>query len=138
MIQHDFEAFARLMALLAETFNKDFTVQRVEIYARALAEYPIEIIAAAVDEGIRRLRFFPKPAELIELIEGSPDDQAEHSWGQFWLALNRSGTYRSLHCEDVILAETILNVRDCGGQGATNTRGSKRRAKVLPSGQALQ
>ena len=30
------------MALLAETFNKDFTVQRVEIYARALAEYPIE------------------------------------------------------------------------------------------------
>ena len=59
MIQHDFEAFARLMALLAETFNKDFTVQRVEIYARALAEYPIDIIAAAVDEGIRRLKFFP-------------------------------------------------------------------------------
>jgi hypothetical protein len=26
MIQDDFEAFARLMALLAETFNKDFTV----------------------------------------------------------------------------------------------------------------
>lgn len=104
---HDFEAFAGLMALLAETFDKDLNPQRVEIYARALAEYPIEVIAAAVDETVRRLKFFPKPAELIELIEGSPDDQAEHVWGQFWLALNRGGTYRSLFCEDVMLAETI-------------------------------
>ena len=105
--QHDFKALASLMALLAETFDKDFTVQRVEIYARALAEYPIEVIAAAVDDAIRRLKFFPKPAELIELIEGSPDDQAEHGWGQIWLALTRSGTYQSLLCEDDVLAETV-------------------------------
>jgi hypothetical protein len=45
--------------------------------------------------------------ELIELIEESPDDCAEHAWQQFWLALTRSGTYRSLYCEDAILAETI-------------------------------
>jgi hypothetical protein len=105
--KHDFQAFAGLMALLAETFDKDFTVQRVEIYARALAEYSIEVIAAAVDAAIRTLKFFPKPAELIELIEGSPDDQAEHAWMQFWAALTRGGTYRSLYCEDGVVAETI-------------------------------
>ena len=92
---------------MEEVFGKDLTPQLVEIYARALAKYSIEVIAAAVDEAIRRLKFFPKPAELIELIEGSPDDQAEHAWGQFWLALTRSGTYQSLLCEDDVLAEVI-------------------------------
>jgi hypothetical protein len=104
---HDLEAFAGLMALLAEIFDKDINAQRVEIYFRALAPWPIEQIAAAVDEAVRRLKFFPKPAELIELIEGSPEDQAEHAWQQIWLALTRGGTYRSLYCEDVILAEVI-------------------------------
>jgi hypothetical protein len=104
---HDLEAFAGLMALLAEIFDKDINAQRVEIYFRALASWPIEQIAAAVDEAVRRLKFFPKPAELIELIEGSPDDQAEHAWGQFWLAVTRSGTYQSLHCEDDVLAEVV-------------------------------
>jgi hypothetical protein len=107
VIHHDIEAFAGLMAILAEVFGKDLNPQLVEIYFRALAEWPIECIAAAVDEAVRRLKFFPKPAELIELIEGSPDDQAEHAWQQFWVALTRSGTYQSLYCEDVVLAEVI-------------------------------
>jgi hypothetical protein len=110
VIQHDIEAFAGLMAILAELFGKDLNAQLVEIYFRALADFPIERIASAVDEAVRRLKFFPKPAELIELMEGFPDDQAEHAWGQFWLALTRGGTYRSLFCEDVVLAETIRRI----------------------------
>jgi hypothetical protein len=107
VIQHDIETFAGLMALLAEVFGKDLHAQLVEIYFRALAEWPIERIAEAVHEAVRQLKFFPKPAELIEIIEGSPNDRAEHAWGQCWLALNRSGTYRSLLCEDDVLAETV-------------------------------
>jgi hypothetical protein len=95
------------MAMLVEVFDKEVTPQRVEIYFRALAAYPIDRIAAAVEEAVRTLKFFPKPAELIELIEGSPDDQAEHGWLQFWAALTRGGTYRSLYCEDGVVAETI-------------------------------
>src|SRR5882672_1981761 len=106
VMAHDFEAFAGLMALLAETFDKVLTPSRVEIYFRAMADWSIERIAAAVDAAVCRLKFFPKPAELIELIEWSPDDQAEHAWGQFWLALTHGGTYRSLYCEDEVLAET--------------------------------
>jgi hypothetical protein len=119
-MQDNIEDFAGLMALLAEVFGKELNPQLVEIYFRALADFSIERIAAAVEEAVRRLRFFPKPAELIELMEGSPDDQAEHAWGQFWLALTRIGTYRSLYCEDDVLAEVIrrqfgvvsLNARD--------------------------
>jgi hypothetical protein len=105
--ERDLEAFASLMAVLVEVFDKKPTPQRVEIYARALAAYPIERIAAAVEEAVRTLKFYPKPAELIELIEGLPDDRAEHAWGQFWLALTRSGTYQSLLCEDDVLAEVV-------------------------------
>jgi hypothetical protein len=79
--EHDFQAFGGLMAVLEEVFDKDFTLQRVEIYFRALAAWPIERIKDAVESAVRTLKFFPKPAELIELIEGSPDDQAEQAWG---------------------------------------------------------
>lgn len=106
----DREAFAGLMAALAETHNEALTPQRLEIYFRVLADWPIEVVAAAVDAAIRRLKFFPKPAELIELIEGSPEDRAEHAWQQFLVAVARCGTYRSLYCEDVVLAETIRRV----------------------------
>jgi hypothetical protein len=95
------------MAVLVEVFDKELTPQRVEIYFRALAAYPIDRIVDAVEEAVRTLKFFPKPAELIELIEGSPEDQAEHAWLQFWAALTRGGTYRSLYCEDGVVAETI-------------------------------
>jgi hypothetical protein len=105
--EHDFEAFAGFMAVLEEVFGKDLNPQLVEIYFRALANWPIERIAAAVDEAVRTLKFFPKPAKLIELIEGSPADRAERAWQQFWLALILGGTYRSLYCEDGTLAETI-------------------------------
>jgi hypothetical protein len=105
--EHDFEAFAGFMAVLEEVFGKDLNPQLVEIYFRALADFSIDRIAAAVEEAVRTLKFFPKPAELIELIEGSPDDQAEHAFGQFWLAVTRCGTYRSLYCEDDVLAETV-------------------------------
>jgi hypothetical protein len=110
VIAQDLEAFARLMAALAEIHNETPTPQRLEIYFRVLADWSIEVVAAAVDAAIRRLKFFPKPAELIELIEGSPDDRAEHAWGQFWLAVARGGTYQSLYCADVVLAETIRRV----------------------------
>ena len=58
MIQHDIEAFAELMAVLAEVFGKDLNAQLVEIYFRCLAEWPIERIANAVHEAVRRLKFF--------------------------------------------------------------------------------
>lgn len=47
--EHDFQAFGGLMAVLEEVFDKDFTLQRVEIYFRALAAWPIERIKDAVD-----------------------------------------------------------------------------------------
>jgi hypothetical protein len=104
---HDLEAFARLMAVLVEVFDKELSLQRVEIYFRALTAYPIERVEATVEEAVRTLKFFPRPADLIELMEGSPDDRAEHAFGQFWLAVTRCGTYRSLYCEDEVLAEVI-------------------------------
>jgi len=105
--EHDFEAFAGFMAVLEEVFGKDLTPQLVEIYFRALANFSIERVAAAIEEAVRRLKFFPKPADLIELMEGSLDDQAEHAFGQFWGAVIRCGTYRSLYSEDEVLAEVI-------------------------------
>jgi hypothetical protein len=61
VIDQDRETFARLMAALAETLEKDLAPQRLEIYFRALATWPIESVAAAADAAIRTLKFFLSP-----------------------------------------------------------------------------
>jgi hypothetical protein len=102
--------FAEALTVLAEVFEKKLSPQLVALYFEALAHYEWELIEMALGRAVTACRFFPRPVELIEQIEGTPEErlaEAEQAWRQFYAALNEAGTYRSLYCEDTVLAETI-------------------------------
>lgn len=110
MLASDKARFVQLMAVLGETFGKDVSPTLASIYFKAFTAWDLDTFEAAVTKAVVTLRFFPKPAELIELIEGTATDHtamAEQAWYQLWRALGHAGTYRSLFCEDRVLAETI-------------------------------
>lgn len=112
MKPEDARHFAQLMAVLGETFSKDVSPKLIDIYFKAFERWPIEAFEQAVNQAVMTCKFFPKPVELIELLEGTPDDQRERgelAWRQLWKAL-ACGTYRSLFCEDRVLAETVRQV----------------------------
>jgi multidrug efflux pump subunit AcrA (membrane-fusion protein) len=69
MTETDHERFVELLTLLATTFDAPMGSTRLEGYWRALEDMPLDALELAVDQALRTLRFFPKPAELREPAE---------------------------------------------------------------------
>lgn len=107
MTRADAGAFAAELAGLAEVFGEQVSQVRAQLYFEALSTFTLDEVRAAVRGAIRGCRFFPKPAELIEMLQGSAEDQAEVAWGRFLHALTHHGTYTSVDFGDPILHAVI-------------------------------
>ena len=81
----DVTRLARALKVLGETFNEPVSDTRAEAYFFALDDFTIEHVEEACRLAIRHARFFPRPAELRELIVGTDANAS----GQAWLALVR-------------------------------------------------
>jgi len=63
-----------LLAILGETFNEPVSAARAAAYWMALEDVPMSALREAVFRAIRQCKFFPRPAELLELAgAGVPD-----------------------------------------------------------------
>lgn len=94
MTPDDAPRFAELMLALSETFNEPVSAIRAEMYCDALRDLPIASVEHAVRLAVKSKTFFPKPAELRELVEGSAQEGAEAAWMQFVAAVSRFGYTR--------------------------------------------
>lgn len=104
MVDQDDLEFATLMTGLAEVFAEPMSAMRVAGYFGALKPFDLADVTRAINQALRECRFFPKPAELIELIEGSKDGQAGKAWASLVEAARKGGQYASLWMEDFALA----------------------------------
>jgi hypothetical protein len=68
--------FSVLMAMLADAFNAPLSEVRLEAYFLALSDHPLERVRTAIETGLKTCRFFPVPAELLDLIEGNLEERA--------------------------------------------------------------
>lgn len=100
--------FAENMAGLGELFGKRISDVLKEIYWQALAPYSNEQCRIAFNRATTERKFFPKPVELIELIEGSTKDIGFEVRAQIENWLYSSGPYP----EDPIAQKVI---RSYGG-----------------------
>lgn len=64
------ELFKRFMAGLGETFDKNISETLSDIYWHALKNHSDEQCKDAFNQVFLKFKFFPKPAEIIELING--------------------------------------------------------------------
>jgi len=100
MNQNNEMEFATLMAGMSEAYGTENTKAKIEIYFQQLKEFSIEEIRRAVDLSLGTLKFFPKIAELRELIQGSPQDQAMLAWECLMDTMEDVGYYDSPTFED--------------------------------------
>lgn len=98
-----------MLALLSQTFNESISEMRAEAYWIALDDCELSEIQHAALHAMRTLKFFPKPAELRELVDGSREDDAERAWQEYKTQARRVGGYGSPQL-DAALAETIVLV----------------------------
>lgn len=107
----DYEKFAVMMATLAEVFNdgKEVSKIKTEIYFKSLESYPIENISQAVTKMISTRVFpsFPKPAEIIQEINGKAENKATEAWIMAINAIRRAGNYDSVVFADPVIHSVI-------------------------------
>ena len=87
----DIPKFAQSMLVLGEVFNEQVSETRIEAYRIALDAYEFDAIDRAMRQAVTAQKFFPKPAELVELLEGSLDDRAGQSWHVLLEAISDGG-----------------------------------------------
>ena len=106
----DLRRFSAEMMALSELYNRDMSETLLELYFEALRQYPIQEIVGAVRVHIKHRdqgQFFPKPADLIRLIEGDTQTQAMLAWDTAVKAMMEIGQYTSVKFDDSILGKVI-------------------------------
>jgi len=101
--------FSKMMVALGEVFDKKITHELLEIYWRILEHLSMEKLQEVFDRALRTCRFFPKPAELLELANGNIDAQAELAWNMLLKAI-KAGAHVSVIFEDGHIADVVQSM----------------------------
>jgi len=78
----DEDLFRTNLTVMGELFAREVSPALAKIYWNALCGYSDDEVRGATAKAIETLRFFPKPAELIEFIVGGKMDaeRAYETW----------------------------------------------------------
>lgn len=107
MTDADRQAFGEALGTVAEIFGETLSSTRLEGYFLSLSEFEFSAVSHAIAIAMKSCKFFPRPAELIEVIQGSVEDQAELAWRRFLEALEGVGTYRTVDFDDPAMHQVI-------------------------------
>lgn len=91
MNETDRPAFARALFVLGETFNEPISDLRAEGYFDAMKDFALAEASAAIRVALRTCKFFPKPVELREMVEGDVDANADQGWAEVIREVRRVG-----------------------------------------------
>lgn len=102
--------FMEFMTALGEIHNKTLSDITKDIYWKALKPYSDMQCEKAFNLSISTFKFFPKPAELVELIQnegGSLEDVAVVQAGIVLEKIKRVGGYASIQFDDPVTNAVI-------------------------------
>ena len=103
----DQKLFKEYMSMIGEVFDREITASLARVYWKALEPFSDENCKQAFDSAIRTLRFFPKPAELIESMQVATEDASLQAWLDFSRALHEVGTNSSIRFEDRVIHSVV-------------------------------
>lgn len=101
--------FAKLMLILGEIYDKQITEFVADIYYDILKDYDYLVVESAIKKVISSHKYntLPKPADILEYLEGTRDDKALVAWLQVMEAVQKGGYYASIEFADPIIAHSI-------------------------------
>jgi len=84
MKSEDRELFNKAMLDTYDIFGKEANVRTIDLYFRLFEKYDINTILNALESVLKTSKYYPKPSEIIEQIEGgNPDDMADEAYTDF-------------------------------------------------------
>lgn len=109
MQQSDFKPFSKALYALGEVFGRQLTETVINVYFKTFADFTIEEFESACYKAINECKFFPKPVELRQLIEGSADERAQAAWTFIEDLRAKVGYYSSVWIEDAALSQALAD-----------------------------
>ncbi len=97
---------------MCEVFDKKYSDTLLRVYHEALKMYLARQVTDAIAKAIVICRFFPKPVDIIEFIEGGPQhlsDIAEIEAAKVLTAIKHHGIYNSVLFDDLFTQAVIHN-----------------------------
>jgi hypothetical protein len=111
MKQQDYFKFVEMMNAVREMHDKQpLGDAAISIYWRTLTEYSYDEVQMAVFQQIRDTesgKFFPKPADIRQILEGNNHAKAIAAWAKLESAFGSCGAYRVPVFDDVLIHYTI-------------------------------
>lgn len=83
----------KALAVLGEYHKDELSEARQLIYLEALDRFPYGVVLQALQHSVEIHTFMPKIPELLELIRGNTDDQAELAWHELHAEISRIGSW---------------------------------------------
>jgi len=99
--------FTKKIFKLALIFDYEMTAEKEDIYWNIFKNYSEDQINKAFNLAITTYKFFPKPAELIEFIEGNTESKSIKAWQQVREAISKYGAYSSVVFADKVIHKII-------------------------------
>lgn len=108
--------FKQYMAALSEIFGKELSALLNSLYWKTLEPFTDFECEQAFKELIFSAKFFPKPADFLEILRGKQEDQATKAWIKVVEAIRRVGNYKSVKFDDPVIHSVF---KFWGGWGVT-------------------
>lgn len=100
MRQEDKKEFIKLFMGISELYEKRLSEALISLYFESLKEFSIENIKKSFNLHAKTSKFFPKPSDLLELIEGNREEKGIVAWKDFREAIRHQGADNSVIFED--------------------------------------
>lgn len=103
------ERFVNTMTGLCDLYGKAMSEFILDTYYSIFQNYENKEFEVAIEKCLKNRVYsnLPKPAEILEFLEGTRDDKALVAWLQVMEAVEKGGYYASIEFADSIIAHCI-------------------------------
>lgn len=119
MVDSEKARFKKIMMMTGELYDKNITETLLDLYFSVLKDFSVDHVAEAFTAHIRSTdaagTFFPKPADIIRLINGTKkeedektDQNAEIAWSDVIGKVASLGSYRNFESDDKVSVAVIV------------------------------
>ncbi|HID22285.1 MAG TPA: hypothetical protein EYP14_07775 [Planctomycetaceae bacterium] len=106
--------FLEALTAVTEIYGRELSKPAMKLYLKVLEKYPFEAVMRAmtayIENASGKASYFPKPGDVVALIDGNPEDRATQAWAEVREALERIGTYESVRFRDPIVNACIAEL----------------------------
>ena len=102
--------FAKIWATVANLYGKNISAQLLTLTFEVLKPFSLAQIKSGLSIHIRSCKsgaFFPKPADIIQYINGNNEQRAEQAWSEVETAIRRTGAWGAATFNDPLIAKII-------------------------------